>query len=372
MDLTLINDLTTAEDGQVLNEIVQIEEQAPHLCGQRFAVIKERHPDDWYDVCKQFCEDAGKKIWSKRHIKLMMNYSVFITNVIGNSCSQIPKEGLVRPLAALPAPDQKGIWEDLSPNGKYPDPKTVKDARKKYDVTHAQPKTKKGTIDKRVFNFTNENIDWAKWSWNPVTGCKTGCPYCYARDIATRFSTFEPTEHMHRLAGPKLTKIPEKLKDEPGINNVFVCSMADLFGEWVPEEWVQHVFNACRDNPKWTYIFLTKNPSRLAQYEWADNWWVGTTVDCQSRVAPAEAAFENVRAKVRFVSLEPFNEKISFTHLDRFNWVIIGGRSKSSKMKAFQPESRWVERVVYQARKAECQIYFKPNLEYRPKEYPVT
>ena len=26
------------------------------------------------------------------------------------------------------------------------------------------------------------NIEWAKWSWNPVSGCKHDCPYCYARD----------------------------------------------------------------------------------------------------------------------------------------------------------------------------------------------
>ena len=30
-------------------------------------------------------------------------------------------------------------------------------------------------------------IDWADASWNPVTGCKHGCEYCYARGIARRF-----------------------------------------------------------------------------------------------------------------------------------------------------------------------------------------
>lgn len=31
-------------------------------------------------------------------------------------------------------------------------------------------------------------IDWATMSWNPVTGCRHGCPYCYARRTATRFN----------------------------------------------------------------------------------------------------------------------------------------------------------------------------------------
>ena len=35
------------------------------------------------------------------------------------------------------------------------------------------------------FNRTNDNIEWAIWTWNPVTGCKGDCSYCYARDIAS-------------------------------------------------------------------------------------------------------------------------------------------------------------------------------------------
>ena len=33
----------------------------------------------------------------------------------------------------------------------------------------------------------NTKIDWADMSWNPVTGCRHGCPYCYARKIAARY-----------------------------------------------------------------------------------------------------------------------------------------------------------------------------------------
>jgi DNA repair photolyase len=42
-------------------------------------------------------------------------------------------------------------------------------------------------MSKKVMNKTNQNIDWASYSWNPVTGCNTGCEYCYARDISIRF-----------------------------------------------------------------------------------------------------------------------------------------------------------------------------------------
>jgi protein gp37 len=43
---------------------------------------------------------------------------------------------------------------------------------------------------------------------------------------------------------------------------VFVGSMGDLFGDWVPDEWVEAVFVACAKAPQHTYVFLTKNPKR--------------------------------------------------------------------------------------------------------------
>jgi len=31
-------------------------------------------------------------------------------------------------------------------------------------------------------------IEWCNFTWNPVTGCWHGCPYCYAAKQAKRFS----------------------------------------------------------------------------------------------------------------------------------------------------------------------------------------
>jgi hypothetical protein len=28
-------------------------------------------------------------------------------------------------------------------------------------------------------------VEWAMWSWNPITGCEYICPNCYSREIAT-------------------------------------------------------------------------------------------------------------------------------------------------------------------------------------------
>ncbi len=224
---------------------------------------------------------------------------------------------------------------------------------------------------KATFNKTNENIEWAKWSWNPVTGCKHGCRYCYARDIARRFYgeyDFEPTFHPARLLAPENTKPPKT--DDIGYHNVFVCSMADLFGHWVPAEWIVRVLKACRDAPQWNFLFLTKNPEQLVDIDFPDNAWVGTTVDTQVRVSPAEKAFKRVKAKVKFLSCEPLLENLAFSTLEVFDWVIIGGQSETTNQPAKQPEWEWVEHLLTQARKAECKVYFKPNLTIAPKEYP--
>mgnify|MGYP004612202249 CR=1 FL=1 len=132
------------------------------------------------------------------------------------------------------------------------------------------------------FNRTNAMVDWAWYTWNPVTGCWHKCDYCYARDIANRFFTdvkFEPTFHPYRLAAPVNTPVPPEASIDIRAKNVFVCSMADLFGAWVPEEWIMAVFQQVIANPQWNFLFLTKFPQRLQEIcdklgGFPDNAWV--------------------------------------------------------------------------------------------------
>ena len=238
------------------------------------------------------------------------------------------------------------------------------------------------------FNETNDNIEWAGWSWNPVTGCLHDCPYCYARDIANRFFThmpdgdrFAPAFYPERSAAPKNTRQPDlDAITDPVLRmakrNVFVCSMADLFGKWVPTEWIDAVLKQAWDNPQWNFLFLTKFPIRMAEFEFPPNSWIGTTVDRQYAVDRAEKAFRKIRAGgyegVAWLSCEPMLEQLTFTSLDMFDWIVMGGASKSVQTPEFRPPFSWINGLYNQAKALDLPVYMKTNfgIEQRVREYP--
>jgi protein gp37 len=182
---------------------------------------------------------------------------------------------------------------------------------------------------------------------------------------------FVPAFYPGRLQCPEHTKLPPEAKTDIGYKNVFCCSMADLFGKWVPSDLIQLVLDVVRKSPQWNFLFLTKSPQRLLEFEFPDNAWVGTSVDTQARVKTAEEVFEKVKAKVKWLSCEPMMERLTFTHLDRFQWVVLGGSSKSTQTPEFRPPREWVTNLWSQARAAGCKIYEKPNLLERCREYPT-
>jgi protein gp37 len=223
----------------------------------------------------------------------------------------------------------------------------------------------------------NAAIEWAQWSWNPITGCHHDCPYCYARDIATTGRAasafpngFAATIKPRSLLVPRHMQVPNEampdlLSGSPGdtrYRNVFTGSMADIFGRWVPDEWIEAVLAEIRIAPQWNFLCLTKFPKRMAEFEIPVNAWMGTTVDLQARVANAEAAFVNIGAKVKWLSCEPLLEPLKFKHLERFDWIVIGGATRSTKTPTWRPPYAWVRDLERQADEAGLKVYMKTNL----------
>lgn len=221
------------------------------------------------------------------------------------------------------------------------------------------------TVGQAKFNAQQTlDIEWARWSWNPVTGCEHDCVYCYARDIAeTLYLTkFAPALWPGSITASRNTSVPkDKAEEDPSYRNVFLCSMADLFGRWVPREWIDRILREAGDNSQWNFLCLTKNPQRVADFVFPDNVWIGTTVDRQERVRGAEEAFIKVRCKTKWLSCEPLLAPLRFSRMNVFQWVVIGGASRSERTSAWRPPMDWLVGVHVQARKAGLRIYYKTN-----------
>jgi protein gp37 len=260
-------------------------------------------------------------------------------------------------------------------------------------VEYPQPKTTPKFIETQ-----GDGVSWAWWCWNPVTGCLHDCPYCYARELAlsARLAPFYPVGftplfHHERLDSPRVTPLPKDVVRNPAKRRVFVCSMADLYGNWVPDEWIDAVHSAMRDNPQWRYITLTKHPHRYTVKPPPPGAWIGASVDGQKRVSIVERTMARVGgAAVRWLSLEPLLEDLRFTDLSMFDWIVVGAQTETQQpdgkggfltVPAFAPPFEWVARLVAQAREAGCRVHLKPNLLGRtsrqspgmtlPDEYPV-
>lgn len=246
-------------------------------------------------------------------------------------------------------------------------------------------------------------IDWCDSTWNPVSGCLHGCKYCYARRIAERFGVvcqewnteaghewdvYEGTKENHVLDEPmirewkngKVTKAPfpfcfdptfhrYRLNDPQKWKNpktIFVCSMADLFGEWVPDEWIRQVFDACDAAPQHRYIFLTKNPKRLHKMASSsimrlperENWWFGSSLD--NKYA---CKFDCGYRWNSFASIEPLTEYMDVDHdsFDGIQWIIVGAETGNRKNKII-PEKLWVDNIVGAARITGAAVFMKESL----------
>lgn len=197
-------------------------------------------------------------------------------------------------------------------------------------------------------------IEWTDYTWNPVTGCKHGCHYCYARRLAMRFEGhFNPVIHLDRFDQPSKIKKPSK---------VFICSMADLFGEWVDAQWIWQIIMTVKKNPQHTFQFLTKNPQRYLDFRFPDNVQLGCTIDKIKTETNTEVNIMRTLSlsHYTFISFEPLLGDMSQLFRDStgecmksVNLVIVGAMSGPG---AIKPKKEWVDSIKHH------NIFYKNNL----------
>jgi protein gp37 len=286
-------------------------------------------------------------------------------------------------------------------------------------------------------------IEWTDATWNPVVGCtpvSPGCLNCYAATMARRLEAMGRPEYVgltvkKAAKGANGAKAANEDDGDDGARKravfsgtvrclderlleplnwrkprrVFVCSMADLFHEAVPFEFIDKVFAVMALSHRHTFQVLTKRPERMREYlvrslnrrhiavydaatqvhpDWfslnhtmashrssGEGWWplrnvwLGTSVEDQERLRRAWELLD-CPAAVRFLSCEPLLGPVDLNALELLcgswrrgatigtylDWVIVGGESGAS---ARPCDVAWVRSIVQQCQAAGVPVFVK-------------
>lgn len=229
--------------------------------------------------------------------------------------------------------------------------------------------------------MAKSNIEWTDYSWNFVTGCNkvsAGCKNCYAETIANRFW--------------KDRKFTDVQIDEDKINlpfhlrkprQIFVNSMSDLFHEKIPLDIIKRAYIVMQENPQHIYQILTKRPQRALEFYNSEFFphvgglsepkfiWLGVSVENQKAADERIPLLLQTPAAIRWLSIEPMLEKISFRwmqpisrehstgHLDilkNISWVVVGCESGYNRREC---KIEWVEGIVEQCKEANIPVFVK-------------
>ena len=206
-------------------------------------------------------------------------------------------------------------------------------------------------------------IEWTEQTWNPVTGCtkvSPGCKHCYAETMSKRLQAMGAPGYEN---GFELSLLPERLEQpyrrrKPTM--YFVNSMSDLFQEGVPFEYVEQVMQVIEETPFHTYQILTKRSAKMREYfdthTVPDNAWLGVSVEDKKYGKPRIPDLQAIKAKTRFLSIEPLLEDLGRIRLAGIHWVIVGGESGVG---ARPMHEGWALKLRDQCEKADVDFFFK-------------
>ncbi len=252
-------------------------------------------------------------------------------------------------------------------------------------------------------------IEWAEASWNPIrarnreTGAvgwfcshaSPGCIECYAEAINARLGTGIAFQAQN--AGQVEIFLDEKTLLQPlkwrKPRRIFVCSMTDLFGEFVSDEMIERVLSVMAACPQHEFLVLTKRAARQRDFfsrrggdfflvtpdrtearvlNWPlPNVWLGTSIEDRRRAIERLPALMETPAAVRFVSAEPLLESIIAPlqpYLDTvetenngpihhaLDWIIVGGES-GRRARPFDLD--WAAEIVAECQRAGVPVFVK-------------
>lgn len=206
-------------------------------------------------------------------------------------------------------------------------------------------------------NNVKNSIGWADYTWNPVTGCKRSCEYCYARKIHNRFNndaSFSSIQfHPDRLQDPFKIKKPSR---------IFVGSMSDI--EYWSIPMVEKILYVVNKLPQHTFMFLSKNTTSYMEPSlrlgWPQNTMHGLTVEIPNNPVMANS-IEKIAIYPRpFLSIEPIAGGLYLPIHQKIELVIVGAETGKRKNKII-PEKDWIHSISDHV--PADKIYWKKNIK---------
>ena len=107
---------------------------------------------------------------------------------------------------------------------------------------------------------------------------------------------------------------------------IFPLSMSDLFGDWVPDEWIDKIFAVMALSPQHTFQVLTKRPKRMREYMLER--WQGTPAHPEMGIP---AGGETGRRSKVWAAAEEILESLGLTDPDKEKLWDENGSLKASQ-----------------------------------------
>lgn len=239
-------------------------------------------------------------------------------------------------------------------------------------------------MNKQLKPTGSRGIEWTDFTWNSIGGCQHACRWtmpdgstaiCYAEEIANKFTHAYPEGFGYHYWRPEKLSEPLSVK-KPA--RIFLDSMADLFGRWVPEEQIQQVLDTVRRGSWHTFQSLTKNAPRLLKFELPPNLWAGVSSPPDQMLGqhlsrPQQekmlhrtlGVLSNVaQTNITWMSFEPLSWDVSdivSAYPNALRWAVIGAATNGPKV--YQVDPGIVQALLDVLDSLEVPVFFKGNLK---------
>ena len=222
----------------------------------------------------------------------------------------------------------------------------------------------------------NSQIEWTDNTFNPWIGCtkvSPGCKFCYAEALMderykmVNWGKGNPRKRTSVKNWKQIKKWDKEAKIRNIMIKVFCASLADVFDDEVNEEWRKDLFDLMSETTNIHWLLLTKREKEAVKHikslaishaDTLNKIWLGITVEDQKRASERIGTILEVRSLVPilFLSCEPLLENVEIPHLDKIDWVIVGGESGKNARKI---EKNWILAIKEQCEKSNTAFFFK-------------